>query len=140
MADNLAPTNSNHKVKLSKIRELILKQFSFLNTLSIQIQNDVENINSYHEEVDEILNHDPRDENYIEFSEYTIWRHEDEELRSLYFRSKLVLEQLQNLLTFCKEIDLPDGKLLMHLNIAIKTATTATSKLKSKLPSTNNYY
>ena len=44
MNDNIAPTNSNHKVSLSKIREHIMKQFSLLTTLSIQIQNDYKNL------------------------------------------------------------------------------------------------
>ena len=126
--------NTNHKISLEVIRTHIIEQFAFLNTLSIQIQNDLEKINSHYDTLDEEIN---SSETII--NDYFFHCHKYEELRSLYERQKLIISQLSNLEKLCSDIDMPDGKLRLHLTIAIKAATKTIHTIESFMPKDDFY-
>ena len=101
------------------VRKLILRQFGFLNTLLVQIDCDYEKIMNYDQYGDPLQ--PPDDIDYDRLYQNFI--------NSLYQRSRIIVEQFRQLSDMMKELDIPDGKLRLHLSIAIKHATKTIEKL-----------
>lgn len=105
-------------ISVENVRKLVISQLSFLNTLSIQIDNDLRKWEEL--DVNECA--------YVYPDEIT--RIQTLLMNSIYQRSRLIQRQLIDLKDWVKMVDIPDGKLIMHLGIAIKTATVCIDNIR----------
>lgn len=112
-------------VSIENVRRLVISQLSFLNTLSIQIQNDYRKlrpINEYGDEEPLIANIDVETEDAQCIQSIL--------LNSIYQRCRLIQKQLLDLNDWVQMVDIPDGKLKSNIGIAIRASTRAISQFK----------